>query len=77
MLKAGCQKSVNVDYTNEDFFTSLNSFHSGAIFHPRLGQDLSRNAFVASNAFPEKISNVVKGPGHDPRNRDVHEISTF
>ena len=43
-----CQKSVNFEHKNQDFSKSVNSFHSGAIFPPSLGQDLSRNAFVVS-----------------------------
>ena len=77
MLKVGCQKSVNFDYKNEDFSESLNSFHSKPIFPPRSGHKLSRNLVVVSIAFSEGISNVRKGPRHDPRNHDFHEISTF
>ena len=34
----------------------MSSFDFGAIFPPRSGQDLSRNAFVVSILFPERIS---------------------
>ena len=56
VLKTGCQKSVNFDHKNEVFSPSLNSFHSRPIFWPSLGHKLSRNAFVVSIAFPERIS---------------------
>ena len=42
---------------NEDISESVNSFDTGAIFLPPLGQDLSRNAFVVSvYAFEKKFS---------------------
>ena len=34
--------------TIQDISESVNSIESGAIFPPRLGQDLSRNVFVVS-----------------------------
>ena len=37
---------------NEDISKSVNSIETGPIFLPRLGQDLSRNAFVVSILFP-------------------------
>ena len=48
VLKLGCQKSVNFEYKNEDISKSVCSFDSGSIFHPSLGQDISRNRFVVS-----------------------------
>ena len=41
---------------NEDISESVNSIEAGAIFPPRSGYDLSRNAFVVSILFPERIS---------------------
>ena len=52
----GSQKSVRFGHKNEDISESASSFASGAIFLPSLGHDLSRNAFVASILFPERIS---------------------
>ena len=76
-LKHACQNSWQIAPKNEDFSKSVNSFRSGAIFLPPLGQDLSRHAFVVSIAFPERISHWRKGPGHDLRNRDFYDFSTF
>ena len=67
VLKTGCQKSVNFGHKNQDISESVKSFHSGPICEPSLGHKLSRNAFVVSILFPERISNVRKGPGHDPK----------
>ena len=42
------EKIAKVDHKNEDFSGSVNRIDSGAIFPPRLAQELSRNAFVVS-----------------------------
>ena len=47
-LKHACQKLGKIVHKNEDCSKSVNSFHSGAIFQTRLGQELSRNAFGVS-----------------------------
>ena len=47
-IKWACQNSWQLGRKNEDISGSVNSFDFGAIFLPRLGQDLSRNAFVVS-----------------------------
>ena len=62
---------------NEDFSESLNSFDFGAIFLPRSGQDLSRNAFVVSILFPERISYWRIGFGLDPKMSKFHQFSKF
>ena len=52
---------------------SVNSFDFGVIFHPRLGEYLSRNAFFWSIPFPGRIFYVRKGPGYVPKNKDFRE----
>ena len=47
-IKQASQKSWQLGRKNEDFSKSVSSIDSGAIFLPRLGQDLSRNAVVVS-----------------------------
>ena len=42
------QKVGKIDDKNEDLSKSVNSFDFGAIFLPRLGQDLSRNVGLMS-----------------------------
>ena len=42
------EKSGEIDHKSEDISGSVSSIDSGVIFRPRLGQDLSRNAFVVS-----------------------------
>ena len=44
-----------MDQKNEDISGSVNSFDFGAIFLPRLGQDLSRNEVVVSVYASGKI----------------------
>ena len=61
----GCQKSVNFGDKNQDISESMCSFYFGAIFWPSLGHKLSRNAFVVSILFPERISYWSKGSEHD------------
>ena len=48
MAKNGPKFSVNFDQKNSRSSKSVNSFSAGPIFLLSLGQDLSRNAFVAS-----------------------------
>ena len=63
-------RAVNTVYrahASEDISKSVCSIDSGAIFPPRLAQELSRNAFVVSILFPGRISCVGTGPRHDPR----------
>ena len=56
---------------------SVNSFGMGPIFLASLGQELSRNAFVASIlSFWKKLS-IGKDFFITPKNRDFHEISSF
>ena len=52
----GSEKSGEIDHKSEDISGSVNRFDAGAIFLPRLDQELSRNAFVVSILFPERIS---------------------
>ena len=50
-LRAPCAETRLTVYRalrSEDISESVNSFDTGAIFRTRVGQDLSRNAFVAS-----------------------------
>ena len=47
-IKKACQKSWQIAPKNEDISKSVSSIDSGAIFPPRLGQDLSRNVPVVS-----------------------------
>ena len=56
MFKWACQKSVNFGDKNEDISESVCSFDFGAIFRTSLGHKLSRNAFVVSILFSERIS---------------------
>ena len=50
-LKKGCQKIGYFGAKNGNISRSVNSFGTGAIFWPRLGQDLSGNAFVGPFLF--------------------------
>ena len=52
-------------HKNEDISESVNSFDTGAIFRPRSGHDLSRNASVVSGYAFYKNSNWRKGFLHD------------
>ena len=66
-----------MDHKNEDISESVNSIHSGAIFLPRLGQDLSRNVPVVSvYALYKKLYGRISF-FMTPTNRDFHEISSF
>ena len=47
-IKTAYQQVGKSGHKNEDFSKSVSSFGLGPIFVPRLGQDLSRNAFVVS-----------------------------
>ena len=65
MFEWACQKSVNFGDKNEDISESVNSFDFGTIFYSSLGQKLSRNAFVVSILFPERISYWRKGSDYE------------
>ena len=65
------------DKNNDHSSKCVNSIDSGPIFHPRLGQDLSRNAFVVSNLFPGRNFDVRKDFWMTPENRDFYEFSTL
>ena len=56
---------------------SVNSIDSGAIFPPRLGHDLSRNASVVSVYALEKNLYTWIGFSWHQKSRDFHEILTF
>ena len=45
-FKKACQKSWQIAPKNKDISKSVNSIDRGAIFLPRSGHDLSRNAVV-------------------------------
>ena len=47
-MKKACQNSWQIASKNEDISDFVSSIDFGAIFLPRLGQDLSRNAFAVS-----------------------------
>ena len=48
VIKKASQKFQELGQKIEDFSKSVSSIDSGSIFLARLGQDLSRNAFVVS-----------------------------
>ena len=50
------EKSGEIDNKSEDIIGSVCSIDFGAIFHVSLAQELFRNAFVVSIAFPERVS---------------------
>ena len=52
-------------HKNEYISESVNSFNTGAILPTEVGQDLSRNAFVASILSLERNSSVRKDFLHD------------
>ena len=52
----GLPRAASFEHKNQDVSKSVNSFDAGAIFYFSLGQKLSRNAFVVSIAFRERIS---------------------
>ena len=64
------EQIAKVDHKSEDISRSVNRIDSGAIFPPRLTQELSRNAFVVSILFPERIPLVRKDFLMHPKNRD-------
>ena len=64
------EKIAKVDHKSEDISGSVSSIDSGAIFLTRLAQELSRNAFVVSILFPERISHWRKDFFMHPKNRD-------
>ena len=47
-IKHASQKFQELGQKNEDMSKYVNSFDSGAIFRPSLGQDLSRHVVVVS-----------------------------
>ena len=59
------EKIAKMGHKSGDISESVNSFDSGAIFPIRLGQDLSRNAFVGPILFPERNSYAGEGFFHD------------
>ena len=60
-----CQKLGQMVQKNEDISESVSSFDTGAIFRPRSGHDLSRNASVVSGYAFYKKSNWRKDFLHD------------
>jgi len=64
------EKMGEIDHKSEDISGSVNSIDSGVIFPPRLAQELSRNAFVVSILFSERISLCRKDFFVHPKNRD-------
>ena len=64
-------------HKNEDCSQSVSSIDSGAIFPPPLGEDLSRNAFVVSILFPERISSTDKDFFMHPKSEIFHHFSKF
>ena len=61
------EKSGEIDHKSEDISGSVNRIDSGAIFQPRLAQELSRNAFVVSILSFWKNLYIRIGPGYDPK----------
>jgi hypothetical protein len=59
-LKKGCQKIGYFGAKNGNISRSVNSFGTGAIFWPRLGQDLSGNAFVGPFLFSGQKNDCSK-----------------
>ena len=45
---------MDFDQKNENIYGSVKSFGLGAIFPPRLGYNLFRNALVGGFVFPER-----------------------
>ena len=62
---------------NEDISEFVNLIHSGAIFQPRSGQELSRNVFAVSVYAFKKNSSVSIGFCMTPKNQDFDEMSSF
>ena len=60
---------------NEDISESVSSIDSGAIFQPRSGQELSRNAFVVSVYAFEKNLYTRIGFCMTPKMTKNHEFS--
>ena len=74
------QKFQEIGHKNEDCSKSVNSFHSGAIFRPQLGQYLSGNVgLVFVYALLKKLYCRI-GPAMRPTNdrnfrkSDVSEV---
>ena len=59
-MKKGCQKIGYFGAKNGNISRSVNSFGTGAIFWPRLGQDLSGNAFVGPFLFSGQKNDCSK-----------------
>ena len=68
---------VFFEQKNDNSWKSVNSIDSGPIFYCRLGQKLSRNAFVVSILFPGRNLSWWKGPGHDRRKLKFSWIFEF
>ena len=77
MFKRASQKSVNFGCKNGNFSESVNSFDSGPIYFNSLGQKISRNAFVMSILFPERISHWRKGSRMHEKHEDFRDFSRF
>ena len=72
-LQLACQKCWQIGPKNEDISKSVNSFHSGAIFPPSLGHDLSRNTFVVSILSFQRNHSGRKCSDHDPKSSKFSE----
>ena len=64
-------------HKNEDISESVNSFDTGAIFPAEVGQDLSRNAFVASIPSLERNPQWRKDFLHDSKIDKIFEKSAL
>ena len=77
MVNLASEKIAKVDHKSEDILGSVSSNDLGAIFLIRLDHDLSKNVFVVSIVFPERISLSRIVFFMTPKNRDFHEFSSF
>ena len=68
---------IKLDHKNEDISESVNSIDFGAIFPPRSGHELSRNASVVFVYAFEKNPYCGIGFFMTLESRDFHEFSTF
>jgi len=71
------EKSGEIDHESEDISGSVSSIGSGIISPPRLAQELSRNAFVVSILFRERISLVRKHFWMHLKIQIFHDFSKF
>ena len=65
-----------MDHKNEDCSKSVNSFHSEAIFYPRLGSYLPGNVGLVSSYAFYKNSSVGIGPATRPKMIEIFEKVT-